>query len=343
MVFYKKKMLFVLLLAVCGSQLSAQDLTADNMIMFQRSAGGWSKEYNKKQPVDYAKEYIGDERVKIQNDSSKIDATIDNGATIKEISYLFKAYKTTQAEKYLQAAEKGVRYLLKSQHDNGGFPQFYPDFSAYRSQVTYNDNAMVNALNLLQDIALGQNGLDGLNSTLAADAAKAVDKGIDCILKTQIKVNGKLTAWCAQYDAKTLQPAKARAFELVSLSGMESVGIVAFLMRQKNPSTEIKNAITSAVAWLEAAKIEGYALVEIPAPDSPKGKDKVLEPASGNEMWARFYDIDTNEPFFCGRDGVKRKTVAEIDYERRMGYAWYGIWPKKLLTEMYPKWKKANG
>ena len=45
-------------------------------------------------------------------------------------------------------------------------------------------------------------------------------------LKTQLKQHGKLRAWCAQYNAKTLQPEMARKFELASLSGSESVGIV---------------------------------------------------------------------------------------------------------------------
>ena len=41
-------------------------------------------------------------------------------------------------------------------------------------------------------------------------ARKAWDKGIDCILKSQVCVNGKLTAWCAQHDEKTLEPRPAR-------------------------------------------------------------------------------------------------------------------------------------
>ena len=56
-------------------------------------------------------------------------------------------------------------------------------------------------------------------------------------------------------------------------------------------------------------------------------------------MWARFYEIDTNRPFFCGRDGVKKYALAEIEYERRNGYAWLGYWPESLLSKDYPAWK----
>jgi PelA/Pel-15E family pectate lyase len=59
-------------------------------------------------------------------------------------------------------------------------------------------------------------------------------------------------------------------------------------------------------------------------------------------MWARFMDLETNEPFFCGRDGVKKKTLAEVEYERRNGYAWYNKTPAKLIEDDYPIWLSKN-
>jgi hypothetical protein len=41
---------------------------------------------------------------------------------------------------------------------------------------------------------------------------------------------------------------------------------------------------------------------------------------------------------FTGRDSKPKKTLAEIENERRVGYAYYGSWPAKLITEEYPKW-----
>ena len=233
-------------------------------------------------------------------------------------------------------------YLLKMQYSNGGFPQFYPDSSIYRSQVTYNDNAMINALNVLWDVAHRKNDMEVVDPSLVAPAQKAVDKGIDCILKTQVSVKGKLTVWCAQYDKNTLTPAKARAFELVSLSGSESVGIVEFLMKIEQPSKQIIDAVNSAVQWFDQSKIVGYNFVDKADPSTPKGKDRVLVPEANSVIWARFYDIDTNRPFFTGRDSIKKWSVAEIEYERRNGYAWYGTWPQKILDNAYPKWLKKN-
>ena len=56
-------------------------------------------------------------------------------------------------------------------------------------------------------------------------------------------------------------------------------------------------------------------------------------------IWARFYEIGTNRPFFCGRDGVKKYSLAEIEHERRIGYAWYTNAPAYLLDKEYPLWR----
>jgi PelA/Pel-15E family pectate lyase len=321
------------------STKSTIDSVAENMLLYQRSNGGWPKHF-KTLAVDYKHTLTKQELVELQADfASSIDATIDNNATTREIRYLAKTYKLSTNKRYLAAAERGIDYLLKAQYSsNGGWPQFYPDFSSYRSEITYNDNAMINVLNLLQDVVEATNDLDVIDKSFSKKCANAVQLGVACIFKTQVKQKDILTAWCAQYDATTLKPAKARAYELPSLSGQESVGILRFLMRFDNPSDEIKNAIKSGIAWLDKVKIVGYSMQDINAPGTAKGKDRVVAPLPGNIMWARFMDLETNEPFFCGRDGVKKKTLAEVEYERRNGYAWYGTSPLKLLNEEYPKW-----
>ncbi|HEY6900887.1 MAG TPA: pectate lyase [Puia sp.] len=314
------------------------DEIADNMLVYQRSVGGWPKHIGNV-PVDYRKKLTPAEKAAYIDDAGLNDATIDNNATSKEIRYLAGAYVKTKNADYLKAAERGIRYLLEMQYTSGGFPQFYPDKSLYRSEVTYNDNAMINALNVLDDVANGVHGMEVVSRDLKGPAADAVARGLVCILRTQVKVNGKLTAWCAQYDAETLQPAKARSYELPSLSGDETVGIVEFLMRRPNPSAEIRNAVKAAVEWLQEVEIKGYEFVFVQDKSQPDGRDRVLRAAPGSVIWARFYEIGTNRPFFCGRDGVKKNTVAEIEHERRVGYGWYGGWGRELLEKEYPKWE----
>jgi len=342
MIFYTKGWTIIVVTVAClfFSKADAQDLQADNMLLLQRSNGGWSKQFKGK-AFDYAG-FTAADKPDMEAESKKDDANIDNNATTKEIRYLLKAYKKTSNAQYRAAAEHGIRYLLAAQYNNGGWPQYYPDRSLYRAHITYNDNAMINALNVLQDVRLKQNDFEVVDPQLVAPSTNAVSKGIDCILKTQIKVNGILTAWCQQYDESTLQPAKARAYELPSISGSETVNIVDFLMSQPHPGKEIKEAVNAAIAWLEQVKIAGYKLVDMPAPGTEKGKDRQLVADTASIIWARYYEIGSNKPFFCDRDGIKKYSIGEIGYERRNGYAWYGVWAKTLLEKKYPEWVKKN-
>jgi len=320
------------------------DLVAENMLLYQRSNGGWPKHFQGNKKVDYNRVLTDAEKVElISGYAAGKDATIDNAATTKEIRYLANAYKKTKNENYLRAANKGVEYLLNAQYPNGGWPQYFPDFSSYRSQITYNDNAMVNALEVLYDVVYKKNGLEVINGVNVNRCVDAIVRGVQCILKTQLKQNGKLTAWCAQYNAKTLKPEMARKFELVSLSGMETVGIVRFLMKIEKPSAAIIESVKAAMDWFEKVKITGYKFEEVPAPNEKSGKDHVLLPDSNSVIWARFYDINTNEPFFTGRDSERHNTIAEVENERRIGYAWYGTWPAKLINKEYPSWKLKWG
>ncbi len=58
---------------------------------------------------------------------------------------------------------------------------------------------------------------------------------------------------------------------------------------------------------------------------------------SARPLWARFYEIESNRPFFCDRDGVVKYDIEEIGGERRKGYTWYGNWGESLVNA-YAKW-----
>ncbi len=323
------------------NSISGIDPVAENMLVYQRAVGGWPKAVQEIK-VDYNKVLTETEKKNIRNDSTHRDATFDNSATTREIRYLVKAYQQTSNTAYLAAANKGIRYCLKAQYANGGWPQYYPDSASYRSQITYNDDAMVNVLNVLQDVAEGKNNFSVIDASLLPAIKDAVQRGVQCILTTQLSVNGILTGWCAQYNRKTLQPEMARKFELVSISGHESTGITRFLMRMPNPSPEIKKAVTAAIAWFDKVKISGYKYGDVLSATEPGGKDRIIQPDPNSTIWARFYELETNRPFFSGRNSEKKYDLKEIELERRIGYAWYGVWPEKLVKTEYPAWVKKN-
>jgi PelA/Pel-15E family pectate lyase len=142
----------------------------------------------------------------------------------------------------------------------------------------------------------------------------------------------------------TLAPAPARKYEVVSLSGGESVDIVRFLTAIKDPPAVVIESIESAVAWFEKSQLKGIKWIEKSDPAQPGGMDRVVikDPNAG-PLWARFYEIGSNRPIFVGRDGVIKYDVTEIDHERRTSYSWYVDEPAKLLNRDYPAWRKKNG
>jgi len=315
---------------------SADDLEiAENILLYQRETGGWPKNYDRKQELTEA------QRLRVLNDKAKNDSTIDNGATHTEIRLLADAFQKTRDERFKQAALQGIRYLLDGQYDNGGWPQQFPDPKGYARYITFNDNAMIGVMSLLRDVADGKEAFAFVPGEMRRQCGQAVRRGIDCILKCQINVDGKPTVWCAQHDHVTFEPRKARSYELASLSGGESVGVVRFLMQIEDPSDEVIRAIEGAVAWFERSKLQGIRLVRVEDATKPKGFDQVVvEDPAAPPMWARFYDIRTNQPIFCSRDGVPRRTLAEISYERRNGYSWLGYYAQGLLQDDLPRWQR---
>lgn len=307
---------------------------ADSLLAFQFKNGAWDK--NMDMSVTPALKEL--DKLKREGHTN-----IDNGATYTQMQYLARVYTAQPEPRFKQAFDRALQYLLEAQYPNGGWPQFYPLRKGYYTHITYNDDAMANVLHLLRSISDRKPEYLFVNDKDRQKAQDALQKGIECILKTQVKVNGKLTVWCAQHDEVTMAPAKARSYELPSLSGSESVGIVEFLMGVTNPSQEIIASIEGAVGWFEAVKIKGIRLERKPVDGSPKGYDLVVVPdAAAPAQWARFYDLATNKPMFCGRDGVVKSTIAEIEYERRNGYRWYVDRPARLLERAYPEWRKRN-
>ena len=310
---------------------------ADNLLLYQYPSGGWPKN------IDMAKELDAAQKEHLNAIKSLDSSTIDNDATYTQLRYLAKVYTSTAQERFKTSFMRGFDYLLKAQYANGGWPQFYPLRQGYYSHITFNDDAMIGTMKLLDDVSHKQPDFAFVDEQRCGQARRAVEKGIKCILRCQIRVDGQLTAWCAQHDEHTFTPAQARSYELPSLSGAECVGIVEFLMRRENPSDEIKTSVQSAITWFDKVRINGIRVVEVNDTLGPKGKDRIVvcDP-SAPSMWARFYDTKRNKAFFCSRDGIKRDSLSQISYERRNHYSWLGYWPQRLLEDEYPEWAKKH-
>jgi PelA/Pel-15E family pectate lyase len=302
---------------------------AANILSYQSDSGGWPKNTD-----TTSAPYAGDR--------AQLKATFDNSATTDELRFLARIFNATGDESYRRAIDRGIDHILQAQYPTGGWPQYFPPPKSYHRHITFNDDAMVRLMEFLREV-YQSNTFKFVSAEKRANARAAFDRGIACILKCQIKVNGKLTAWCAQHDEMDLSPKPGRSYELVSTSGAESVKIVRLLMSIDHPEPEVMAAIEGAVSWFDSVKLTGIRVEVRPDAKSPKGTDKVVvKDSAAPALWARFYEIGTNRPIFSDRDGVAKWSLADLGYERRNGYAWLGSWPRQLLDKDYPVWKKKQ-
>ena len=172
----------------------------------------------------------------------------------------------------------------------------------------------------------------------------AVERGISCILRCQIRDGKQLTAWCQQHEEVSLAPAQGRISELPSISGAESVGVVRYLMSIEDPSMEIVEAVEGAVRWFRQVAVPGIRVVTVDDASLPGGKDrKVIRDAKADPVWARYYEIGTNRPMFIER-GEGKYSLAELSHSHRVGHGWIGgRWPAGLLAAEYPVWRRKYG
>jgi PelA/Pel-15E family pectate lyase len=290
----------------------------ENLLTWQTTYGDWPKNEN---------------TVRKPFSDDKLPAgTFDNGATVGELRVLARAYRATGNERFKQAFLLGFDHILAAQYAHGGWPQFFPLSKKYHRHVTFNDGTMIRMMQFLRDATM-EDDFALLDDERRSAAAKAVEKGIDCILRCQVMVGGNLTVWCAQHDAETLAPEQARSYEHPSLSGSESAGILKFLMSLEVPDPRVIRAVEDGVAWFEKSRIDGYRY------HRNGEKTALVSDAEAPALWARFYEIETNRPIFSDRDGIIKYDLQQIGGERRSGYSWYGEWGSEVL-KTYRKWSQ---
>ncbi len=284
---------------------------ADECIQYQVSGeGGWQKGMLTQHTGDWA------------------HSTIDNDATTSQIRFLMRTYAQTKQQKYFDCAMRGVDCLFKMQYQNGGWMQCLNTPNTYHAHITLNDGAYVHVLNIMDEMSRKAGDFTAVSTEYQNKAAASLQKGIQCLLDMQIKVNGRLTAWCQQHDEHNLAPAGARAYELPSICTSESATILTFLYKyaQDHPErTDIVTSVNAAITWFKKVQLNGIKFVT-------QGDDKVVvQDANASPLWARFYTLDTEVPMFSDRDGGVYYDVAQISKERRTGYAWYGNWGKNVV------------
>ena len=319
-----------------AAALAADIALADNIVSWQMPHGGFYK-----LTAWYAAPWNGSAPRSGWFGNGVELGTIDNNATVTEILVLADVYARSGKAAYRDSARKALDFVLNMQYPSGGFPQVYPSRGpkSYSNHVTFNDDAMVRALLLLDQAARREAPLGGDVFTDAQRARldAAIERAVDFILKAQIVQDGVKTVWCAQHDPVTYAPVTGRSYELPSKSGAESSRIVEFLMtRPQTP--QVADAVKAALAWYRRGAVQLKDTAFDPRTTRAAGISPFVA-SPGTTTWYRFYDLATDTGFFSGRlptdnpPGVgKQYDIMKIGAESRYTYQWGGSYGTPLLA-----------
>jgi PelA/Pel-15E family pectate lyase len=294
---------------------------ADAVITFQTPSGGWSKRTAMTRARRTGESYYS------ETEAWHYIPTLDNGATNGQLRFLSRVIAAQPDVRYVSAYRRGLDYLLAAQQPNGCWPQDFPLDGGYHDAITFNDDAVVNTLETLDEAAAGQ-GAATPQQQLAAAAAK---RGVDCIVAIQVVMDGHPTVWGQQHDPITLDPVPARRYELAGLAGRESAAVMTYLMTLPNPDQRVVRAVHAAADWFRANAIMGY---------SYDFREGLAARAGAGPIWARLTEIGTRRPIFANRDGVKLYDWNKLT-DRRTGYAWFGTEPAAALRK-YDRWSRTH-
>ena len=316
---------------------------ADTILLYQRVDGGW------KENEDPARILDAETRARFAEEARKSGGSFDNRNIYTQLDYLATAWAITGDARYRDGSLRGLEFTLAQQIPScGGWPHTVPASQSYHPHITIADDVTAGVLGTLRKVLDDRARYGFVDAATVARVRDAVTRGDACLLRLQVRQGDRLAGWAGQYDATTLQPVQGRKFELPSITGQETVGVVRYLMSIPSPSPAVIAAVDGAVDWLRRVELKGWRIETFDAPPeqfryhaSDKDRRLVADPEAST--WARFHDLADNSAVLADREGRRLARFDQVTRERRTGYEWYGSWPRALLKSEYPRWRPALG
>lgn len=288
-----------------GEELLAEIIDITDVILStQNSYGGWGY-WGMMKPNSSKRRGMATESIKMLT-------SFDEGITPMVIDYLIDLHKTTGNKDYRKAIDRGISVILKSQNSDGGWPQYYP-----ASEIEYGQYSSLND-------ATSNMCFRTLLKYREEEGPMEVDSAIVRYNEFLLSRQSRFGAWAQQYDHSG-KPASARGNEpaalcsfctgqaLEDLIGMHTLSITKQL-RKRN-----KLAMESAEVWLSRSKLS-------------------------NSQWARYYDLDSNKPFFVDYQGQRYNNLsaAQSNHQAFRGYAYMGYFDIPNLLAKLQGWRNSR-
>jgi len=247
----------------------------------QRKVGGWDHR------VDVGHLQKNADRVTRKSGNCTMDDNITQGA----LSFLMDIDTVIERQWLKESIELGLDYLMESQFENGGWPQWYPLRGGYHDYYTFNDNTINDCIRVMMKAHKQYGNLEYLWTA---------KEGGNFIIRSQVP--NPQAGWAQQYN-HDLEPAWARDFEPAGVCGAatgRNIKTLVDLYLYTNDETYLQ-PIPYAIAWLKRSKID-------------------------DSTWARLYEVGTNKPIYGDRtigDTIIYE-YEEVSREERTNYGWQG-------------------
>ena len=166
------------------SNLNAAITLADNYITWQMAHGGWDKKIDGK--TAWTEGQKKNKGAGWTGKNGELIGTIDNEGTYTQIRHIAAVYREVPDAKYQESVLKGLDFLFNLQYESGGFAQVYPARGNYSDMVTFNDNAMINVLYMLEDALYGRYPFDSdiIPADYKVKLQDSIARAVDYILKS---------------------------------------------------------------------------------------------------------------------------------------------------------------
>jgi hypothetical protein len=258
----------------------------------QRTVGGWDHRVDVAHLDKTSKKAIRREG----------HCTFDDNITQGALSFLMSMDAIIDEPWLTEAIELGLEFMMKSQFENGAWPQWYPLRGGYHDYYTFNDNTINDCIKVM----LKAHRIYGKNEYL-----QTARHGGNFIILSQLPQ--PQSGWAQQYS-HDLKPAWARSFEppgVCSAATIRNIQTLVDLYLYTKDDRYLE-PIPLAFEWLDNSKI-------------------------GDNQWARLYEEGTNRPVYGDReDGNRLHYVYENISEReRTSYGWQGQYGIDAASQYY--------
>lgn len=281
-----------------GLYLDAAKGAADALVWGQLASGGWQYKVDF-DPAGSKQWYFRRDKEKGEAQGKRRNYSIfDDNTTQSALRFLMAMDDVTGKKgPYHDAVHYGLDFMLVSQAANGAWPQCYPPPSeGYWNYYTFNDNAMNDCIAVM---------LDAYRRYKDGRYLESAKKCGDFIIASQLPA--PQSGWAQQYDHE-MKAAPARWFEPAACCSLVTIRNIRTLIELSLETGEGKylKPIPAALDWLDRSKLR-------------------------ENLWARFYEPETNRPIYVTSD---RKVVYE-QVNLRPGYSWFGEYGYGEVVRMY--------